>query len=236
MPQEKEKKLNSLIVGYGEIGKSLEGVLAPYYNISIAEIGVTPDKQDFDVMHICFPYSKDFVKEVKNYQFIFQPKLTVIHSTVPLGTTVECLAYHSPVRGMHPDLTKSMKTFVTYLAPKHEGLKDYFEKAGMKIKLIANPNETELGKILSTTYYGWNLIFEKEVHRICEELNLDFDTVYEEFNNTYNQGYKTLGIDNVIRPVFKHMDGKIGGHCIIPNCSFLDTFLTRTIRKQNKKY
>ena len=41
--------------------------------------------------------------------------------------------------------------------------------------------------------------------------------VYTWANETYNQGYKELGKENVIRPVLFPPKGEIGGHCVVPN-------------------
>jgi len=62
----------SLIIGAGEVGEALYDILNDFYE------GVYDyDKEDnvltlllktFDIIHICFPYSKEFVNEVKKYQ------------------------------------------------------------------------------------------------------------------------------------------------------------------------
>ncbi|MEK6884696.1 MAG: hypothetical protein AABY22_34005, partial [Nanoarchaeota archaeon] len=62
----------SLIVGAGEIGQSLARVLEPYYFICVtgrhSELhpNSTPHLP-FEILHIAFPYSDEFVSEVKRY-------------------------------------------------------------------------------------------------------------------------------------------------------------------------
>ena len=124
----------SLIIGRGEVGTSLYNVLKKKYDVSIRDKEDVEINKQVYVLHICFPYFKDFINEVKSYIEIYQPKYTVIHSTVPIGTSNQCEAFHSPVRGMHPNMEKGLKTFIKYLAPKDNFLKKYFEDAGIKIK------------------------------------------------------------------------------------------------------
>ena len=108
--------MNSLIIGKGEVGTALWKILRKKYSTYITD---KTDKQlDIEIIHICFPYSKNFIKEVKRYRELFEPLYIVIHSTVPVGTSFECGAYHSPIRGVHPNLEEGIRTFVKYLAPK----------------------------------------------------------------------------------------------------------------------
>lgn len=234
----KSKKNKHLIIGAGEVGKSLHRVLKQYYEVSLY------DRKDsfkgyFAVLHICYPTSKNFIKITKKYAARYKPKLIIIHSTVPVGTTAKISpsTVHSPIRGTHPHLEKGIKTFVKYFGGKKAGqAAKIFSNIEIKTKTFKKPETTELLKILDTTYYAWNIVFCKEVKRICDKLKLDFDEVYIIANSDYNEGYKKLGKPNVIRPVLKPIPGKIGGHCIIPNCDLLKDWLTDTIKKRNKKY
>lgn len=233
--------MKSLIIGKGEVGKSLYRVLKNSHSTSIKDKPIPGShekgkKVKYEIIHICFPYFKGFEKEVRKYQKEYGPKYTIIHSTVPIGTSRKCRSFHSPIRGTHPNLTKSIRTFVKYLGPNSQEVKIYFERAGIKIKMLDKSETTELLKILSTTYYAWNIIFCKEVNKICKKYNLDINQVYTEPNKTYNQGYKKLARANVIRPILKPTFGQIGGHCLIQNCKLLKSEITRVILKFNKKY
>lgn len=228
--------MNTLIIGYGQIGKSLENVLKAKYNVYTIDVN---SKQEalptIDVMHISFPYSKIFVKEVKKYNKKYKPKHTIIHSTVPMGTARKCNAYYSPVRGIHPHLEQSLQTFVKYLAPRCDYLAEYFSKVGVLIEQHDSTETLEIMKLYCTTIYGLNIIAEKEMYDFCKKNNLDFDMVYTKSNETYNEGYKILGFPQYTRYNLKHSDGKIGGHCVIPNCEILGTDIAKFIVKQNKK-
>lgn len=228
-------KNNTIIVGYGEIGKSLHGVLKKKYTVHVRDIEDGPAVDNVEVLHICFPYFKKFVSEVKKYQKKYDPKFTVIHSTVPMGTAKKCNSYYSPVRGIHPHLEKSLKTFIKYLAPRNDVLAKYFSSVGVKIEQHDSTESLEVMKLYCTTIYGLNIIAEKEIWDYCQKHGLDFDIVYTKSNKTYNEGYKKLGFPQFVRYMLTHKDGKIGGHCVIPNCKILNTDIAKFITKQNEK-
>jgi len=230
-------KNKTLIIGAGEIGKALYEVLSKTYEVYIKD--TEPLELDgVFTMHICFPYSKDFVKYVKQYQKQYQPKYTIIHSTVPVGTSKICNAYNSPVRGVHPKLARSLRTFVKYLAPFNLRLKRYFEKAGIRIKLIRKTETTELMKLYCTTIYGLNIIIEKEIYELCKRYGVDYKVIYSNCNRTYNEGYEKLGYPQYKKYILQHRKGGIGGHCIISNADMLKQVSpsAKFILNENKKY
>jgi hypothetical protein len=225
----------SLIIGNGEIGQSLYSVLKEKYEETFIRDTEDLKLDNVEVLHICFPYSKKFIDYVKKYQKEYNPKYTIIHSTVPIGTSAKCNAFHSPVRGVHPHLEESLKCFVKYLAPVSENLKQYFEVAGIQIKMVEKSETTEAAKLYCTTIYGLNIIAEKECYNFCKNYGLDYDIVYQDMNETYNQGYDKLGFPQYKKYVLKHMDGGIGQHCILPNCDLLQTPIAKFIQEQNKQ-
>lgn len=227
--------MKSLIIGNGEVGAALHKILSAGHEVYSRDIE-NLNIEGVEVLHICFPYFEGFIQAVKKYKKKYKPKYTVIHSTVPVGTSKKCGAYHSPIRGVHPILDKGIKTFVKYLAPGSKEIKNYFEKCGIKIKENDSSDNTEAAKIFCTAYYGWNIVFEKEVHEFCKKNGLDFNMVYTDLNRTYNDGYKKLGMEHVTRPVLKHVPGGIGGHCVIPNLRFLDNDISRFILAENEKF
>lgn len=228
--------MKTLIVGYGEIGKSLYSVLhSTGYDVYHRDVECAMEISDVEVMHICFPYSKHFVKNVKVYKKLYKPKYTVIHSTVPVGTAAKCDCYYSPVRGVHPHLEESLKTFVKYLAPRSEELRKYFENANVPVQLHDSRETLETMKLYCTTIYGLNIIAQKEMWNFCKKHGLDFDIAYTESNQSYNDGYDALGCPQYKKYILKNYDGKIGGHCVIPNCELLNTDIAKFVLKQNNK-
>lgn len=224
-----------LIIGHGEIGSALYNILKKIYNVKIVDIEAS-SIEEVHILHICFPYTKDFIKEVKRYKKLYKPKYVVIHSTVPVGTSQKCKAHYSPVRGIHPHLEKSLQTFIKYLAPHNTELKTYFEKVGIDIEETEKTQTLEAMKLYCTTVYALNVIAEKEIWEFCKKHDLDYNIVYTESNKTYNEGYAKLGFPQYTRYMLKHADGKIGGHCLIPNCKLLRTDMSKFILKQNDKF
>lgn len=227
--------MKDLIVGNGEVGNALYSLLSKEYEVDIIDFEEKTNCTNINVMHICFPYDKNFVKEVKKYTKLYKPKYTVIHSTVKIGTSKKCKAYYSPVRGIHPHLEQSLKTFVKYLAPKNDYLVEYFKKCGIEIQDSDSSETLETMKLYCTTIYGLNIIAQKEMWNFCKKHGLDFDIAYTESNQSYNDGYDALGYSKYKKYVLKHYDGKIGGHCVIPNCELLNTDIAKFVLKQNNK-
>ncbi len=112
--------MRTIIIGIGEVGSALHSVLSEHYNpVSIHDLKVSnADDGPYDIMHVCIPYSENFIDIVKAYRARFQPKHVVIHSSVPIGTSRQCGAVHSPIRGLHPLLDTGIKTFVKFLGGK----------------------------------------------------------------------------------------------------------------------
>ena len=226
----------TLIIGAGQIGKALYEVLSPYYDTAIVDKHEKPITKDVDIMHICFPYSKNFVKEVKRYQKLYKPKITVIHSTVPVGTSRKCNACHSPVRGMHPYLAESIRTFVKFVGGKKADLvAEYFRRANIKAYICRKSETTELGKLLSTTYYAVCIEYVKSAEKLCEKYKVPFSEAFTLFNLTYNEGWTKLGHPEYQRPTLVPIQRKQGGHCTLPNCDLLESKFTKLIKELNEK-
>ncbi len=230
--------MKTLIVGEGEVGKSLYNVLKEAHECHIR--GVDPlEVSDIEVLNICFPYSEHFVDEVIKYQAEYTPKLTIIHSTVPVGTSRLLGAVHSPIHGKHPNLEGGIRTFVKYVggdqAPEAY---DYLVKAGIDAMIVDNAETSELSKIYCTTQYGLNIIVMKEIMEKCKEYGANFDQAYRNWNEYYNNGYRQMGMGHFRRYVLEHMPGRIGGHCVINNAKILknESDVAKFLLEQDEKY
>lgn len=221
------------ILGYGEVGQAIAKF---YKNPRIKDLTRDDGLRGVEILHVCIPWNEKFEDIVVKGMREIQPKLTIIHSTVAVGTTASVIRksgqemiVHSPIRGVHPHLYEGIKTFVKYIGAENkktgELAKKHLESVGIKTKVFMPAATTELGKLLDTTYYGLVIAFHGEVKKMCDKLNLDFDEVMTDFNKTYNEGYKKLGKKNVIRPVLSPPNppagGGIGGHCVIENTEIL---------------
>jgi len=230
--------MKHLVIGYkGEVGSAIYKILKEAYQVK----GIDQNNEfysAFDYLHICIPYSKDFINIVLNYQkkYLFPEGLTIIHSTVPVGTSNLLNAVHSPIRGVHPDLIKGIKTFVKYFGGKraNEAAK-IFEDLGIKTFIIENASDCEVAKLWDTTQYGWMIILNKKIYQWCKETGVNFNFIYTEWNKSYNEGYTKLNKSEVVRPYLFYMPGKIGGHCIIPNCKIFNNEICEQILSENDK-
>jgi len=222
------------ILGFGEVGKAI----ARFYTAPlVADLSQSLTfSDDVDMLHICIPFSDSFQNSVVDWIKKTHARYVVIHSTVPVGTTklinTACADFykfrgvvHSPVRGVHPDLFPALNTFEKYVGCDDLSIGRvvcrHFSFIGIKSTLIKNSGQTELGKLLSTTYYGLCIAFHDYANRLCSENGFDFSVVLTDFNKTYNAGFSALGREEVCRPVLFPPCGPIGGHCIVPNAKIL---------------
>jgi len=232
------------ILGYGEIGQAMARF---YNNPKIKDLIRDDDLKGVEVLHVCIPFSDNFIRivaaEIKN----IKPKLTIIHSTVLPFTTnklakivAPLFVVHSPVRGVHPHLQRGIKTFIKYIGAdnKNSGdlAKKHLEGLGIKTEIFYPSVTTEALKLWDTTQYGLMIVLNKEMKKWCDKYGLDFEKIYTEANKSYNEGYLKLKRPEVMRPYLKYIAGKIGGHCVIPNCRILDSEIAKFILKKNRSY
>jgi len=244
------------ILGYGEVGEAI----AQFYKnprlrkrfggqAKIKDLDRNDGLKGIEVLHICLPWKENFIEIVKKEIKEIKPKLTIIHSTVAIGTTKKIIsglprAYrgvvHSPVRGIHPKLFEGIKTFVKYIGADNkkagEMAKRHLENLGIKTKLLTPSAATEALKLWDTTQYAWMIVLNKEIKKWCDKKGLNFNAVYSEANKSYNEGYRKLGRPEVVRSYLKYMLGKIGGHCVVSNCRILDSEIAKFILKKNNLY
>lgn len=243
-------KSNIGIFGLGEVGSAIAGIFSAKFSVLKKDLDIDELKENkIEVLHVCLPYNNSFEEAVIAQAKANQPNLIIIHSTVKPGTTANLFTIiktpivHSPVMGTHPNLEKDIHDFTKFIGPVDNKSRDlateHFRQVGIKVKALQSPLESELGKLLDTTYYAWNIIFEKLVWQICSTAGADFESVYTQFNEVYNQSYKKSK-PSVLRPVLKHQQGPIGGHCIIPNAELLEKTMPSTISKviieENKQF
>jgi len=206
--------MKDIIIGAGSIGQALGKILKTKYDIDIFDIknkGIYENK--YRVMHICFPYNNNFVKEVKRYLKLFKPKVIIIHSTIKVGTTQKIIKetrlktiVHSPIRGQHNNLAYSIKLFSKFIGVDNPNykfenrnlyrfLQKYFQKIDIHTVIYKDSRSTELSKMLCLFQYGMHNIVANEAQNICNKFKLDYNKVVLFWNETYNQGYDTLRLE-----------------------------------------
>ena len=210
-----------VVVGLGEVGRPLFEIASRHHQTIGVDIEPMVKKfQGIDVMHICFPFQiKDFVGEVEHRIEQFKPALTIINSTVAVGTTravaERCGAavVNSPVRGKHVRMVEDLlhyTKFVGALDPAAgKRAAGHFQSLGMKTRILSSPEATELAKLTETTYFGVMIAWAQEVERYCDHLGLNYDEVVSI--------YEEIGF----LPPVKYFPGIIGGHCVMPNIEIL---------------
>lgn len=220
---------NIAIIGNGEIGSSLTKVYeARGIKPMVRDLNLNTIDKEVDILNICLPFSDKFVSIVNDYIVEYNPKVTIIHSTITVGTTkmIKGNSVHSPVRGVHPNLKEGIETFVKFIGYNDEEslllVKDHYTELGIKFEAINSSDATELAKLTSTTYYGLCIAWHGEMKKMCDKYDIDFDVI-NKWTDTYNIGYDQLNMHNVIRPnLYPPSDG-IGGHCIVPNVELMLT-------------
>ncbi len=209
-----------IVIGLGETGKPLFEILKEAY----------PDMLGYDrymkwdsevepvrFLHICLPYSKDFVESVKDYQSIYMPEVTIIHSTVPIGTTAQIPnAVHSPIQGRHNRMKSDLLKYVKWISgPKANDAHAHMKSAGFHTHAISTDScVTEKLKLMCLAKYGVSLAFAKYQKQVMGN-----DNYYSyQWDEDYN---KHVG-ENLQRPIFDKLTEKIGGHCVTQNVRILN--------------
>lgn len=228
-----------LVVGKGEVGTSLFNVLKTAHEAYIRDVEDLK-VEDVEVLNICFPYSEKFIEQVEAYQAEYKPKLTIVHSTVDVGTTRRLGAVHSPIHGKHPNLEGGIKTFIKFVGAVDEDKRDlalrFLGEAGIRAVPVLNPETSELSKLYCTTIYGINIAIMKEIHAMCEKYGADFAQAYKMWSRFYNLGYEEMNMSQFKKYSLDYTPGKIGGHCVINNCKILKTPCANFILGENDKY
>jgi len=228
----KRKKLDGSkigILGYGQVGWAIAKF---YKKPKIKDLNRDDGLKEVKILHICLPWSENFVEIVKKEIKKIKPKLTIVHSTVAPGTTKKIggMIVHSPIRGVHPHLYEGIKSFVKYIGADNKKAaklaQKHLENLGLKTKVFYPSVTTELGKLLDTSYYGLCIAWHGEMKKVCDKLGVNFEEAVTDFNKTYNEGYRKLGKSNVIRPVLypPQISAGITGHCVVPNAQILKKY------------
>jgi UDP-N-acetyl-D-mannosaminuronate dehydrogenase len=247
-------KESVLVVGLGEVGHALFELFKETGKFDVYGFDADTEKMrrivgdkkptsKVNFMHICYPCLEQdgFVKTTLEYMKKFEPKLTIIESTVSPGTTQKIYnlsnlpIVHSPIRGMHKNLG-SMKRDILFWTKYVGGAtmqcakmaQRHYQKLGLRVKILKSPLETELAKLFETTYRAWMIACFQEMHRISTYFKADFDEIVDFLEDTNRVRFD--------RPIM--FPGFIGG-CLIPNAELLlksfDSDFLRLLLKSNEK-
>jgi UDP-N-acetyl-D-mannosaminuronate dehydrogenase len=232
----KEAK-NVVVVGLGEIGRPLSELLSKEYRVTGVDISPAEGSiGNVDVMHVCYPFEiPDFVGETARYIGLFQPSLTIINSTVAVGTTraiaerTGAAVAHSPVRGKHVRMLDELRKYTKFIGAVDEATAiraaAHFETVGLKTQILAAPEASELAKLTETTYFGLLIAWAQEVERYADQSGVDYEQIVSFYDEI------------AFFPATRYFPGPIGGHCVMPNIEILRRFsdspLLNAIRDSN---
>lgn len=241
----------NVIAGLGEIG-------TPILQL-VSKVGVAigydideklMDKKNFDkyqilqtsFLHICIPFTKNFIAHVLSLYKKFKPEIIIIHSTISPGITSKIQSrlpipvIYSATRGIHKRMLYDMKRYVKFYAIEPDAPKSRWasfayskllKKCGVKTKQMSKPITLELAKIVvDTSYYGWLITYAQLSNMIAIKNGVDYDEMW----SFADEIHKYLGN----RP--KMYPGFIGGHCVIPNLDLIHHETLNLIKKLNNTY
>jgi UDP-N-acetyl-D-mannosaminuronate dehydrogenase len=214
------KKSKVVVVGLGEVGKPLLELVSKHHHAVGVDISPVERTEEVDVLHVCYPFQiKDFIGESARYIELFEPALTIVNSTVAIGTTrriaerTGAAVVNSPVRGKHARMLDELRAYTKFVGAidkaTAEQAAEHFRSVGLKTKILSSPEATELAKLTETTYFGLLIAWAQEIERYCDKSGQDYDEVV-----AFHEEIKYL-------PPVKYFPGIIGGHCVMPNIKIL---------------
>lgn len=230
------KREKIVVVGLGEVGKPLYQLICEHYDAVGVDISPVEPVEQVDVLHICYPFEiPNFVGETVRYIEMFRPALTIVNSTVAVGTTrsiaerTGAAVVNSPVRGKHARMLDELRSYTKFVGAMDrtagERAARHFQSLGLKTRLLSSPEATELAKLTETTYFGLLIAWAQEIERYCDQFGSAYDEVvsfHEEIHYLPRVGY---------------FPGIIGGHCVMPNIEILrrccDSVILEAIRTSN---
>lgn len=240
-----------VVAGLGEIGKPILQLISKKnptigYDINQKLIDIKKykkyEKLPTRFLHVCIPYTDNFIQNTIALTKKFNPSCVVIHSTVKPYTTKKIHALltipviYSATRGVHKRMLYDLKRYVKFYAIDSDPSKDkpfsteyvkLMKKCGVKTKRMSNTITLELAKlIVDTSYYGWLINYAQLSNMIAIKHNVNYDEMW----SFSDEIHKFLGN----RP--KMFPGFIGGHCVIPNLDLMHNQTLNLIKQINAKY
>jgi UDP-N-acetyl-D-mannosaminuronate dehydrogenase len=226
------------VAGLGEVGKPIFDLISRHHDTLGVDISPLLEQIDrVDILHVCYPFQiRDFVGETVRYIRLFEPTVTIVNSTVAVGTTrliaerAGASVVNSPVRGKHARMLDELCEYTKFVGAidPADGRRaaEHFESVGLKTKILSSPETTELAKLTETTYFGLMIAWAQELERYCDQSGAK----YEELTSFYDE-IKFF-------PSVKYFPGIIGGHCVMPNLEILRKFdeslILEAIRTSNR--
>jgi|SRR6185436_7357100 len=230
----------AIVVGLGETGMPLFQILDDAYPREVRCFDLKEPalrgylEDEYDVLNVCFGYSPGFERQVRAYQKTLKPKLTIVHSTVPVGTTARIPgAVHSPILGRHGQMKEDLLAYTKWVGGKKAAeAADFLQGAKIPTKTVATSQETELLKLMCLAKYGVYIAFAGYQKTLCEKFGVPFGDVLE-WDIAYNRHVAPV----YTRPMMFPPEGKrIGGHCVVPGTRLLNKQFPNKMLKEILRY
>jgi hypothetical protein len=215
---------NQLVVGMGEVGQGVFSVLQGQYSVFARDKDPVLITEAIVGLHVAIPYSEQFEEIVAKYIEQYKPRVTIVYSTVPIGTCERIGAVHSPVEGKHPQLGLSIQNSARWMGCSDEAKLTQAEEIWQKlvpVRKLPKADFTEWLKLRSTSKFGVNIVWAEYEATVTKELGMDFSAV-KQFDLDYNNLYQRMGMLQFQRYILDPPEGKIGGHCLVPNAKVLN--------------
>lgn len=233
--KKRNEKMVAVLIGFGEVGRAICGAWFDPHRIYVHDPWkgreVSSTERPVDVLLVAIPWSERFVEIVTHYQKEFEPRAVCILSSVPVGTTSQIKnAVHSPIEGLHKNkFEEYLRRHPRWIGGENKIVEEFFLKAGCQIVSVLRPETTEFLKLRSTTVYGINIELARWTAKICNQLEFDYELV-KEYDWQYNRLNMEMGKPEYQRYILEPPEGKIGGHCVLPNAQILiDQRLSNTL-------
>lgn len=212
-----------VVAGLGEVGRPLFDLVSRHYETIGVDVAPVERVERAGILHVCYPFQiKDFIGETARYIELFKPALTIVNSTVAIGTTraiaerTGTAVVNSPVRGKHARMLEEIQAYTKFVgaidAEAAGKAAAHFESVGLKTKILSSPEATELAKLTETTYFGVMIAWAQEVERYCDQSGQSYDEVVSFYDEIK------------FFPPVKYVPGVIGGHCVMPNIKILSQY------------
>ena len=227
-----------IVAGVGEVGRPLLQLVSRHHRaIGVDIAALTEEPDEVTVLHICYPFQiEDFLAETVRYIERFNPRLTIINSTVAVGTTRRLASQtgarvvNSPVRGKHARMLDELQHYTKFVgAIEPEAAREaaeHFQSLGLGTRVLSSPEATELAKLCETTYFGLLIAWAQEIERYCDTTGTDYEQIV-----SFCDEVRFL-------PPVRYFPGIIGGHCVLPNIDILTNLtgaeLLEAIRMSNR--
>ena len=214
--------MNVVLIGYGDTGTGLYRAYGDIHNIDIhdPEKGWKVSKRKADILLVAIPYTKEFVKTVKDYRDYYGTENVIIFSTVPIGTTSQIPgAVHSPIEAPNSNMDfYYIREAIRFIGGKWSKTVREFFKVNMTFWL-PKPEHTEFLKLRSLLYYAVGIEFARYSGEVAKNIGMNYDNI-KMYDREYNRSNDKFGRPEYQRYVLDAPEGQIDGG-IIQNIPYL---------------